>query len=150
MRKGAISVLALMFACISAVFAEETLTITTYYPSPQGTYDELRANKMVIGSFTAVSPSKGAVTFTPVSTPASFSEGTLYYDNNEHGFKYRNNTGWQSMASGGIDYGQCYYQPIALSTGYTSCNDGYVVVGINFYQSAVWWPTSNFRCCKLK
>ncbi|PIQ91012.1 MAG: hypothetical protein COV71_01310 [Candidatus Omnitrophica bacterium CG11_big_fil_rev_8_21_14_0_20_41_12] len=33
----------------SVLFAEE-ITITTYYPSPYGSYDELTANKMKIGS----------------------------------------------------------------------------------------------------
>jgi len=50
-----IRILALVFifsicgaACLSA--AGETLTITTYYPSPYGSYKELRANQIAIGS----------------------------------------------------------------------------------------------------
>lgn len=31
------------------VFAQETITITTYYPSPYGSYRELRAQRMAIG-----------------------------------------------------------------------------------------------------
>ncbi|MFA5346456.1 MAG: hypothetical protein WC315_09320, partial [Candidatus Omnitrophota bacterium] len=31
------------------VFAEDTLTITTYYPSPYGVYRELRAKRIAIG-----------------------------------------------------------------------------------------------------
>jgi hypothetical protein len=57
-----------------------------------------------------------------------------------------------AVAAGGasIDYTQCYNQSVTLSTSYTSCNDGYVLVGMNFSRSAVWWPIENFRCCLLK
>ncbi|MDD5568157.1 MAG: hypothetical protein PHY88_03010, partial [Candidatus Omnitrophica bacterium] len=34
---------------LSPVFAEDTLTITTYYPSPYGVYRELRAKRIAIG-----------------------------------------------------------------------------------------------------
>lgn len=34
----------------SLSFAQEQLTITTYYPSPYGSYAELRTNQMVVGS----------------------------------------------------------------------------------------------------
>ncbi|MFA5403156.1 MAG: hypothetical protein WCY42_06195, partial [Candidatus Omnitrophota bacterium] len=30
-------------------FAEDTLTITTYYPSPYGVYREMRSQRMAIG-----------------------------------------------------------------------------------------------------
>lgn len=54
-----------------------------------------------------------------------------------------------SSSGASINYGLCYYQSVTLSSSYTSCNDGYVLVGMNFAQSAVWWPIANFRCCKL-
>ncbi|MDI6758173.1 MAG: hypothetical protein QMD94_00630 [Candidatus Omnitrophota bacterium] len=38
------------------VFAEETITITTYYPSPYGSYRELTAHQMKIGSNYANAP----------------------------------------------------------------------------------------------
>lgn len=41
-------------------FSEESITITTYYPSPYGSYNELRANQMSIGSsYTSSSLSDG-------------------------------------------------------------------------------------------
>jgi len=39
----------LWVSLFSFSFAEEKLTITTYYPSPYGTYRELRAQRIVIG-----------------------------------------------------------------------------------------------------
>ncbi|OQB10994.1 MAG: hypothetical protein BWY16_00715 [Candidatus Omnitrophica bacterium ADurb.Bin205] len=38
----------ILFFCSGAT-AAETITITTYYPSPCGSYDELRARKIAIG-----------------------------------------------------------------------------------------------------
>ena len=37
-----------IFNCLSC-FADETLTITTYYPSPYGSYKELSSYRMKIG-----------------------------------------------------------------------------------------------------
>ena len=40
----------MFFFCVfNPAFAQETITITTYYPSPYGVYNRLRANKMVVG-----------------------------------------------------------------------------------------------------
>ncbi len=48
--KYSLSVLFLSFICFySFLFAQETLTITTYYPSPYGSYRELRSQRMAIG-----------------------------------------------------------------------------------------------------
>jgi len=107
----------------SPLFAEDNLTITTYYPSPYGSYNETRANKMVIGDVTnaTASPSEGVVTFKPKSTPISYSEGSLYYDSSEHTFKYRDNTAWQSM--GGSSYSFTYYCYLYPSHGSPLCVD---------------------------
>lgn len=39
----------LSFGLFSSAFSQETLTITTYYPSPYGVYRELRSQRMAIG-----------------------------------------------------------------------------------------------------
>lgn len=39
-----------LFFLPSRAFCDETLTITTYYPSPYGTYREMRADQMSVGS----------------------------------------------------------------------------------------------------
>lgn len=41
-------VLSIAFPCL--LFADETLTITTYYPSPYGSYREINAYRMKIGT----------------------------------------------------------------------------------------------------
>jgi hypothetical protein len=38
-----------LFICPSFLFAEDSITITTYYPSPYGVYRELRSQRMAIG-----------------------------------------------------------------------------------------------------
>jgi hypothetical protein len=50
MRRGLILVSILIFMGLSLALADESIVITTYYPSPYGNYNELRANKMSVGS----------------------------------------------------------------------------------------------------
>lgn len=52
MRKTALLLLLGIYCIIlpGNGLSEETITITTYYPSPYGSYNELRANQMSIGS----------------------------------------------------------------------------------------------------
>ena len=78
----------------------ETITITTYYPAPYGVYNELRANKMVIGDSDASStPSPdtdGVVRFKGRSSdPAGADDtkpGALYYNTTDNEFKYHDGT----------------------------------------------------------
>jgi hypothetical protein len=44
-----VGILSLLFCLPALALADETLTITTYYPSPYGVYRELRSNRMAIG-----------------------------------------------------------------------------------------------------
>lgn len=39
----------IVLSCLSVSFAEEKITLSTFYPAPYGDYDELTANKMVVG-----------------------------------------------------------------------------------------------------
>ena len=56
-------VMGLIFSfCISSCFAEESFTITTYYPSPYGNYNELKTNKMAVGD-TAAPDTSGVMRF---------------------------------------------------------------------------------------
>lgn len=38
-----------LFICFNS-FAEEKVTLTTYYPAPYGVYKEMRADQMTVGS----------------------------------------------------------------------------------------------------
>ena len=44
----------IVLSCLSVSFAEEKITLSTFYPAPYGDYDELAANKMVVGPTYAV------------------------------------------------------------------------------------------------
>jgi len=46
-------ILCLLFACLCYAQQEEKLTITTYYPSPTGVYNQLQAKRVVIGDVNA-------------------------------------------------------------------------------------------------
>lgn len=65
----------------------EELTITTYYPSPYGAYNELSANSLL------VNPQPES------SIPASANEGTVVYNLTEHALQYWNGTEWMQMMS---------------------------------------------------
>jgi len=66
----------------SFCFAQETVTITTYYPSPYGVYNVLRLYPLI-------------------TAPASCSEGELYFDSISHSLLYCNNVGaWQPLGGG--------------------------------------------------
>ena len=80
-------------------------------------------------------------------TPAQKLSVTGVIESTSGGFKFPDGT-IQTTAASGSTFSNCYIQPVTLSSNYTSCNAGYVVVGMNFAQSAVWWPTANLRCCK--
>ena len=47
--------------CSSVFAADETITITTYYPSPSGSYNQLRTNRMAVGVGTTMPSSDGVL-----------------------------------------------------------------------------------------
>ena len=75
------------------VYAQENITITTYYPAPYGSYQELSANILNVGlpSGTAT----GIIMFRGgAANPATTQEGALYYNTTAHNLRYRDNTSW--------------------------------------------------------
>lgn len=80
------------------VFAQEQLTISTYYPSPYGSYDELQAGHIKIGNNNTNTTVDGVVNFWPQAAPATANEGDLFYNSGTHGFQYKDNTaGWKDL-----------------------------------------------------
>ena len=72
-----IFIIALCFPCFAQSNYTESLTITTYYPSPYGVYRNLKLNP------TAEEP-----------TGPALSRGVMYYNDSENVIKYRNNEMW--------------------------------------------------------
>ena len=79
--------------------SEDSLTITTYYPSPYGVYKNLRLH--------------------PSDEPKSgVDRGVMYYNSTENKLMYRNDTTWVNLT--GVD---CVLKRFAL--GSTNCPSGY-------------------------
>ena len=111
----------IIFASFSLVYCAEVgekITITTYYPSPYGVYNELQTNKMAIGDTNEDGklssddqPQEAgqlqvarSVIFTPQrESPVSGTrEGELIYDKLTKSLRYYNGFVWQSAG------GACY------------------------------------------
>lgn len=125
--------------------APEQITITTYYPSPYGVYQALEARRMVIGvADTATNPMPdldGMVNFQGrhETDPAFVNEGTLFYNDAYHDFRYYDSQYWQFV-------GACVRMSYSPYTGTTDCPEGF-----NITQAAVPMSASgNFLCCRFR
>jgi hypothetical protein len=97
----------------------ETLTISTYYPSPAGVYKALRLY--------------------PGSTPTvGVAPGMLYYNTTEDRVKYYNNTGvWLPLGAA------CHLGTFSATTGTTDCPAGYYV------YSGLGATSGYMLCCQV-
>ena len=138
-----------IFGFLNLSFAEESITITTYYPSPYGSYNELQSNKLAVGdtnsdgqlTFADLPPANGqiyvarSVIYKPQSflSAADVRKGEVMYDNTTDSLRYYNGSSWQAMG-GGISY--TYYcftrddyggTPVCTNSGGTQgyCPSGY-------------------------
>lgn len=124
----------------SSCFAEESITITSYYPSPYGVYNELQTNKFAVGDTDGSGglgagdqpPANGqlytarSVIYKPQSSlPASDArEGELVYNASDDLLYLYNGSSWVKQGGGG----GCY---VSYSGG---CLSGFTNKG-----SAGWW-----------
>jgi hypothetical protein len=108
--------------------SSESLTITTYYPSPMGIYRDLEV--------------KRSMKYAPqadLSTVAVPTQGQLVYVNNTtsgaNGFYYYDGSSWQSQASGGG--GVCYtnWGGHTCGVGFTAVQTGYVTSYISNFNT---------------
>ena len=115
--RAVVVTLSIIFVAVASVFAQsnttESLTITTYYPSPYGVYRNLEVKKgLAVGGsgFATVSSLKegqlflnNSVLLNPhTNTPTSGNEGeVIYVAGNEHMFKFHNETSWVNLTGSG-------------------------------------------------
>ena len=99
-----ILVLSVASICYAADETEE-ITLTTYYPAPYGTYEQLQSNMLAIGSGAAMPTDDGVISFEPRDEPTGVAEGDIYYNSVDHEFKYHDNSNWNSLAAGGVPSG---------------------------------------------
>ncbi|MFY9401865.1 MAG: hypothetical protein WAQ07_00420 [Candidatus Omnitrophota bacterium] len=117
MRLRIIFILILFTSTFYLTFAEEeTVTITTYYPSPQGSYNELSANTINVG----VGNQSGLVTFVGGnSDPVNAPNGSIYYNSSRGRFRFKDASGWHDLGGGGLEcrtfyrlYGDSHYHDL--------------------------------------
>lgn len=130
-----LSISILILLSSMAIAVEETLTIATYYPAPYGVYNEMRANKVVIGEPNAVlTPSPdtdGVVIFKGRSSnPTGINdlrEGAVYYNDDSavRNFRYYNGTAWTSMG-----FSDCTIKEVDTNaqSGSAYCDSGYRLI----------------------
>jgi len=88
--------------------AQEQITITTYYPSPNGSYDTLDANNLQadrigIGNgniITAATHGNGVVDFIGLAAAPAGNAGSMYYSTAANAFRYHDGVGWQPFTMG--------------------------------------------------
>ena len=99
MRKTDFLLLVVLMLVLGASPSEgEEITIATYYPSPVGSYNELKTNKLIIGS--GVSPGDaGVISFEALNGPPAKSqnEAMVYYDRLQHALRYYNGAQWVTI-----------------------------------------------------
>ncbi len=98
----------LLLAAAFFCFAQEgeKITITTYYPSPHGVYNEMKTRKLIVGDIDEDSPERGVIRFESLNSPPEEGEkGDLCFDSGANKFKYYDGFEWKAMM-GGIE-GQC-------------------------------------------
>jgi hypothetical protein len=137
---------------VTACFAQESLTISTYYPSPYGSYNELQLYPHVLAS-----------TICP-----STARGTIIYDSSDDALKVCNGSSWVSVGgttaaptgdvnAPGNTWGSCAWKTVPSGSRNWTCDNGEFVAGIG-YEGTVWtsvtddevYPEVNqLYCCKI-
>ncbi|MDI6758775.1 MAG: hypothetical protein QMD94_03780 [Candidatus Omnitrophota bacterium] len=138
-----INVLTIAFLTASAIAADEFITITTYYPSPYGSYNELQTNKLAVGDTdgkgsldAADQPAANgqiyvarSVIFKPQkSLPAlNAKEGELVYNDTDNKFYYYDGLSWKTF--GEKTWSECIGR--CFDHNNPSCPDSYTLVASN-------------------
>jgi len=152
MKKIIFAFLLIILALVTTCLAQDSLTITTYYPSPYGSYSELQ-----------LSPHTP-----PVATCNANARGTLYYDSGDNNLKICNGSSWINVGgttvqpTGDVNasnntWGACSWRTVPSGSRTWTCNNGEFVAGIG-YEGSVWtdvndneiWPeVEQLYCCKI-
>lgn len=103
---------------------EETVNITTFYPTPCGVYKNLKSEVMAIGEKESADlPSeKGVLMSQPRSEPSEGEEGDLYFDAPGIQFKYYDGSSWRTLGSGTV--GNCDWFRNECPVGWESPGPG--------------------------
>jgi len=123
-------------------FAQEQVTITTYYPSPFGSYQDLETLRLVVGD-DAMPTVDGVLNFeTRNSDPGWSDEGAMYYNDNTHNFRYFDGTAWQDIVST-----PCILMTYTTGSVITSCPVGFHLAGFGLKGNYA-ADSGEFICCR--
>jgi len=161
-KKIFLLLIAIFSGMITVTSAQDTesITFTTYYPSPYGSYNQLDTVSLnIVNSSSAV----GSINFqgsnnAPTTGVNGVGEGSLYYNTGVHQFMYLDNTNTWRQFGGGIG-DTCYtlcFQPVAgcdrttgnWYTGPLRCSPGYAMTGIRQSYNGASYFTDLITCCK--
>lgn len=85
------SIVTLSLCLPGFISAQETITLTTYYPSPHGVFQSLQAYRLVVGD-DDMPTQDGIVNFQGLdlrdSDPSWTNDGAMYYNSHSHRFRY--------------------------------------------------------------
>ncbi len=117
--KKILKITPLFFVVAFFCFAEEgeKITITTYYPSPHGVYNEMKTRKLIVGDIDEDSPERGVIRFESLNSPPGGEEGDLYYDSFEHKFMYYAEGSWKPLGEGEGEESRCAWFRSASAIG---------------------------------
>lgn len=97
---------AITFLCLPIITQaqQEQITLTTYYPSPSGVYNELTARRLVIGD-DEMPNQDGIINFQGIELedgdPEWANDGAIYYNSHTHRFRYFDGERWRTFGSAG-------------------------------------------------
>jgi len=148
MIKLKISLLLVLLALVPInilLATDETITLTTYYPSPFGSYDKLQTNRLAVGdtnndgqmSIADLPSRNGDIRLQPQpGNPANWpagAEGQIAYSSANDELYHSNGSSWVAQGGGGVcytNYGHntCANGYTAVLTGYTTVYVGYDIV----------------------
>jgi len=127
---------------VTDLFAEEeSYTITTYYPSPYGSYNELQVYR--------------SVRYMPINkdTLADRKEGELVYNSSDDKLYLYNGSSWVAQGGGGnlfslkcrwlyiagVNYAGVNCIPPTCPSGWTDLGTGCADSGVSSFNNGNWW-----------
>lgn len=102
--------------------SQEEITITSYYPSPYGSYNQLRAARFTVGDATVPLPvNDGVLHFQGLAAdPAGGLEGDVYYNTAANTLRYFDGATWRAP-------GPCLRRNFGPATGAISCPANFAI-----------------------
>jgi len=140
-------IIAIVVTGIISAIAEQ-VTLTTYYPSPQGNFDEVQCSSLAVGADAIASSENGVANFQGLANDianADSAEGDLYYNNTDHEFKYYAGAtdGWKAVGGGGNG-------KVTLITSLTERANDRRYLSIEFDDSCVCVVTTSWTLAGLQ